>query len=121
MGNKKQTLDPVKMKDWELAEAAEADMKPITQIAEELGLQGEELITMGKYLAKVDYQKVLQFLFIKMVPLTDIKKTVKTKPLLPAWMKLCYNRLLQQVEMHMSYGMILVVEDRKYFTETVLM
>ena len=48
------------MKDWEIAEASEADMKPIAQIAAELGLQGEELINMGKYLAKVDYQKVLQ-------------------------------------------------------------
>ncbi|MBN2377959.1 MAG: formate--tetrahydrofolate ligase [Sedimentisphaerales bacterium] len=60
MGSKKKPLDPLKMKDWEIAEAAEADMKPISQIAEELGLQGEELINMGKYLAKVDYQKVLQ-------------------------------------------------------------
>jgi formyltetrahydrofolate synthetase len=55
----KPVLDPVKMKDWEIAEAAEATMKPIEQIAEELGLAGEELIPMGKFLGRVDYQKVL--------------------------------------------------------------
>jgi formyltetrahydrofolate synthetase len=55
----KPVLDPVKMKDWEIAEAAEATMKPVEQIAEELGLSGEELIPMGKFLGRVDYQKVL--------------------------------------------------------------
>ena len=55
----KPVLDPVKMKDWEIAEAAEATMKPVEQIAEELGLKGEELIPMGKFLGRVDYQKVL--------------------------------------------------------------
>ena len=55
----KPVLDPVKMKDWEIAEAAEATMKPIEQIAEELHLEGEELIPMGKFLGRVDYQKVL--------------------------------------------------------------
>ena len=55
----KPVLDPVKMKDWEIAEDAEATMKPIEQIAEELHLEGEELIPMGKFLGRVDYQKVL--------------------------------------------------------------
>src|SRR4030065_1840294 len=53
-------LNPVKMKDWEIAEAAEAWMKPFVQLAQELGLKGEELIPMGKYVGKVDYQPALE-------------------------------------------------------------
>jgi formyltetrahydrofolate synthetase len=52
-------LDPTKMKDWQIAEAAEATMKPIQKIAAEMGLKDEELIPYGKYLAKVDYLKVI--------------------------------------------------------------
>jgi len=52
-------LDPTKMKDWEVAEAAEANMKPVARLAEELGLKGDELIPMGHKLAKVDYIKAL--------------------------------------------------------------
>jgi len=47
------------MQDWEIAEAAEDRMKPIQQLAAELGLRGDELIPYGNRLAKVDYQKVL--------------------------------------------------------------
>ena len=53
-------LDPTKMQDWQIAEAAEKTMKPISQLAKELGLQEEELLPMGRQLAKVDYQKVLE-------------------------------------------------------------
>ena len=53
-------LDPVKLKDWQIAEAAEAWMKPFLQLGEELGLQGDELIPMGKYVGKIDYQLVLE-------------------------------------------------------------
>jgi len=53
-------LDPTKMKDWEVAEAAEAFMKPVQQLADELGLTAEELIPMGKQLAKVDYIKAMK-------------------------------------------------------------
>jgi len=52
-------LDPVKMADWEVAEAAEKTMKDIWQLADELSLQKEELIPMGNYLGKVDFLKVL--------------------------------------------------------------
>lgn len=52
-------LDPTKMKDWQIAEAAEETMKPIRQLAEEMGLQEDELIPMGHKLAKVDYMKAL--------------------------------------------------------------
>jgi len=47
------------MQDWEIAEAVEDRMKPIQQLAAELGLRGEELIPYGHKLGKVDYQKVL--------------------------------------------------------------
>ncbi|HXK36568.1 MAG TPA: formate--tetrahydrofolate ligase [Candidatus Paceibacterota bacterium] len=53
-------LDPVKLKDWQIAEAAEAWMKPFLQLGQELGLEGEELIPMGKYVGKVDYQLALE-------------------------------------------------------------
>jgi len=52
-------LDPTKMKDWQVAEAAEEQMKPVSQLAEEMGLRGDELIPMGHKLAKVDCTKVL--------------------------------------------------------------
>ena len=53
------TLDPTKMKDWQIAEAAEKKMKPIRWLAEELGLQGNELLPNGCFLGKVDYIKAL--------------------------------------------------------------
>ena len=52
-------LDPTKMKDWQIAEAAEEKMKPVSQLAEEMGLLESELIPMGRKLAKVDYQQAL--------------------------------------------------------------
>ncbi len=52
-------LDPTKMKDWEIAEAAEASMKPVRQLAEELGLKDRELLPYGHYVAKLDYMSIL--------------------------------------------------------------
>ncbi len=52
-------LDPTKLKDWQIAEAAEETMKPVSELAGEMGLQDNELIPMGRQLAKVDYQKAL--------------------------------------------------------------
>ncbi len=52
-------LDPTKHADWEIAEAAEATMKTVYQLAEELGLEKEELLPHGHYVAKVDYKSVL--------------------------------------------------------------
>jgi len=52
-------LDPTKMKDWQVAEAAEETMKPVSQLADEMGLEADELIPMGRKLAKVDYQRAL--------------------------------------------------------------
>jgi formate--tetrahydrofolate ligase len=50
-------LDPTKMKDWQIAEAAEETMMPVSRLAAEMGLREDELIPMGRRLAKVDYQK----------------------------------------------------------------
>ena len=50
-----QKLDPTQMKDWQIAQAAETTMKPFAQVAEEVGLQPEELIPMGKRIGKVDF------------------------------------------------------------------
>ena len=52
-------LDPTNMKDWQVAEAAEETMKPVRQLAKEMGLAEDELIPMGRKLARVDYQKAL--------------------------------------------------------------
>ncbi len=53
-------LDPTKMKDWEIAEAAEKDMKTVHQQAEELGLEKMELLPYGHYVAKLDYMSILK-------------------------------------------------------------
>ena len=53
-------LDPTKMKDWEIAAEAEKNMKTVYQLADELGLEKEELLPYGHYVAKIDYKKVLE-------------------------------------------------------------
>ncbi len=53
-------LDPTKMKDWEIAEAAEENMKTVYQLGEELALEKEELLPYGHYVAKIDYGKALE-------------------------------------------------------------
>ena len=50
-------LDPTQMADWQIAEAAEENIKPIEQIGEKLGLDPSELIPMGRNVAKLDYTK----------------------------------------------------------------
>ena len=56
----KRTLDPTKMKDWEIAQACEADMKTINQLAEDLGIESKEIFPYGHYTGKIDYMKVLE-------------------------------------------------------------
>lgn len=53
-------LDATKMEDWQIAEAAEENLKPIKQLADELGLTDDELLPMGRQLARLDYIKVLE-------------------------------------------------------------
>jgi formate--tetrahydrofolate ligase len=52
-------LDPTKLKDWQIAEASEETARPIVQIANELGIKDEEIIPMGRLLAKIDYRQIL--------------------------------------------------------------
>ncbi len=52
-------IDPTKHADWEVAEAAEKNMKTVYQLAEEMGLEKEELLPHGHYVAKVDYRGIL--------------------------------------------------------------
>jgi len=52
-------LDPRAMSDWQIAEAAEENMKPLYQLARDLGLAYGEMLPMGEKLAKLDYQKIL--------------------------------------------------------------
>ena len=53
-------LDPTQMADWQIAEAAEQNIKPIQDIGAKLGLQEGELIPMGRNVAKIDYPKTWQ-------------------------------------------------------------
>jgi formate--tetrahydrofolate ligase len=53
-------LDPTKMADWQIAEAAERNILPIERIGEKLGLQAGELIPRGRNVAKIDYTKTWQ-------------------------------------------------------------
>jgi len=53
-------LDPTKLQDWQVAEEAEKHMKTVFQLADEMGLQKDELIPMGHHLGKGDFLKVLK-------------------------------------------------------------
>ena len=53
-------LDPVKMKDWQLAEIAEKSLRTAKSLAEGLGLADEEWEPYGRFLAKIDASKVLR-------------------------------------------------------------
>ncbi len=52
-------IDPIKHADWEIAEAAEANMKTVYELGEQLGLKKEELLPHGHYVAKLDFNKIL--------------------------------------------------------------
>ena len=54
------TLDPTKLADWQIAEEGEKNMKTVKQLADELGIQDEELIPHGHYYGKVDFEAVLE-------------------------------------------------------------
>jgi len=53
-------LDPTRMQDWEIAEAAEPFMKPLHTLARDMGLNDDELIPMGQNVGKIDFSKVLE-------------------------------------------------------------
>ena len=48
----------VEMKDWQISEAAEVHMKTPEQWRDELGLQKDEMLPMGR-LAKLDFLKII--------------------------------------------------------------
>ncbi len=54
------TLDPTQLKDWQIAEAAEAGLRPITAIADDLGLETSELMPYGHHIGKVHHPSVLR-------------------------------------------------------------
>ncbi len=56
----KKSLDPFSMEDWQLAEAAEESMTAIEDLAAEFGVDHDELLPYGRYMAKVDYRGVLE-------------------------------------------------------------
>lgn len=52
-------LNPLEMADWQIAEAAEANMKTIYELGDILGLEKEEVLPYGHYIGKVDGQRIL--------------------------------------------------------------
>ncbi len=52
--------DPTKLADWQIAEECEKSMKTVYQLAEELGIQNEELLPNSHYYGKVDFELVLE-------------------------------------------------------------
>ena len=51
--------DAVKMKDWQIAEAAEANMPRPEEWREKLGLQKDEMLPSGR-IAKLDFMKIIE-------------------------------------------------------------
>ena len=53
-------LDPTKYKDWQIAEDSEQRMKRVSRLSDEMGLKEEELLPYGRYVAKIDFKRVLE-------------------------------------------------------------
>jgi formyltetrahydrofolate synthetase len=56
--------DPVKMADWQIAEAAETNMKSLWQLQEEMGLKKDEVIPSGR-IGRLEFLKILERLHSK--------------------------------------------------------
>ena len=41
-------LDPTKLSDWQVAEAAEPELRPVTDLAASLGIHPDELSPYGR-------------------------------------------------------------------------
>jgi methylenetetrahydrofolate dehydrogenase (NADP+) / methenyltetrahydrofolate cyclohydrolase / formyltetrahydrofolate synthetase len=50
--------DATKMADWQISEAAEANMKSIFQLQEEIGLKKDEIIPSGR-IGRLDFMKII--------------------------------------------------------------
>jgi len=48
------------MKDWQIAEAAEENMKPFTKLCAEMGFENDEVIPMGRQIGKIDAARALE-------------------------------------------------------------
>ena len=48
------------MKDWQIAEAAEENMKPFTKLCAEMGFKNDEAIPMGRQIGKIDALRALE-------------------------------------------------------------
>ncbi len=53
-------LDPTKLKDWQIAEACEENLKTIDELFDELGIRKKEQIPLGRHLGKVDFTQVYE-------------------------------------------------------------
>ena len=52
--------DPVKQKDWQIAEIAEAEMIPFDEMCDKLEIPKDERIPHGQKIGRVDYLKCLE-------------------------------------------------------------
>ena len=52
-------LDPTKLKDWQIAEAAEATLRPIAEVASDIGIRPDELAAYGRLYGKIDAASIL--------------------------------------------------------------
>ena len=52
--------DPVKQKDWQIAEIAEAEMIPFDAMCDKLEIPKDERIPHGQKIGRVDYMKCLE-------------------------------------------------------------
>ncbi len=50
--------DPTRMTDWQISEAAEGQMKSIWQLADEIGIEKDEVLPYGR-IGRIDFQKIL--------------------------------------------------------------
>ena len=53
-------LNPLEMADWQIAEAAETNMKTVYELGKELGLEQKELLPYGHYIGKLDAKNILE-------------------------------------------------------------
>ena len=52
-------LDPRQVPDWQIAQDAEKNMKTIETLAGELGLEKQEVLPYGHYMAKIEERAIL--------------------------------------------------------------
>lgn len=55
-----QKINPIGLKDWQIAAAAEEEIRPIQEIAAKLGLESAEIMPYGHHIAKINHLRVLE-------------------------------------------------------------